>query len=304
MGMGGSGGGSSGKVDYPDYMKAVHEDWLSQDGSDAIESSVTEIMSAALGSSPFASTTVYDPDTELGTAWTAVGAFNTVVDAMDSEVDWTSAIAAAVSEFDANVFESTQLDDEINAFKQTLDDQLDYIDIPKFEAGMRDANSVLSSAFAIGKAVIFGMHNRNIAKFSADLRTKVSVGRLEWVLKAAETMLSNQVSRVEFEKTVAALSVEAKRIHIVAKKEECDTQIKIDESDARWDLEVFQYGSNVLSSIGGGTASTAGGKMSPMASALGGALSGAALGAQVTGGNPYGAMIGGVLGLGMSLLGD
>ena len=52
--MGGSsgGGGGSGRVSYPSYMETVHNDWLDATGTDTIEISVTQVMDAALGSSP------------------------------------------------------------------------------------------------------------------------------------------------------------------------------------------------------------------------------------------------------------
>ena len=55
------GGSTSGAVDYPDYMEAVHGDWLNTTGVDTIEKSVTEVMDTALGNSPWAGLTAYDP---------------------------------------------------------------------------------------------------------------------------------------------------------------------------------------------------------------------------------------------------
>ena len=96
--------------------------------------------------------------------------------------------------------------------------------------------------------------------------------------------------------------IEANRMKIVALKEQTDTDLKYDEADATWDLEVFQYGCNVLASIGGGVASPKGSKQpSTSQSMIGGALSGAAAGGMI-GGLP-GALIGGVLGAAGGLLG-
>jgi hypothetical protein len=281
-------------------MKAAHEDWLTQDGTDTIEASITEVMNAAIGASPYSGATAADPDTPLADAWTAVCAFNTVVDALDQEADWLSAIAAAYGEYDNNVVDATYIEDDINAFAQVLQDQLDYVEVPKIKAGYRDANAVLSSAFPIAEAVIRGMGMRDVAKYATDLRLKNHFIRSEWVLKAADSMLKNLMERVRFEEAVARISVEAKRIHIVAVKEEVDQQAQFDEADGKWDLEAFQYGGNLLAAIGGGTASIPGANPSKSQSALGGALSGAAAGAQF---GPWGAMAGGVLGLGASLLG-
>uniref|UniRef100_A0A6M3KTC7 Uncharacterized protein n=1 Tax=viral metagenome TaxID=1070528 RepID=A0A6M3KTC7_9ZZZZ len=301
MGSSGSGGGGgSGRVDYPDYMKTVHGDWLDQGATDTIEASVTEIMNAAIGASPFITAVAYNPATPLADAWTAVCAFNTLTDALDHEVDWLSAIAAARSEYDDNVVDTTQIDDDVNAFAQVLEDQLDYIVLPKLKAGYRDANAVLTSAFPIAEAIVRGMGMRDVAKYATDLRLKNHFLRAEWIGKAADRMLINLIERVRFEEAVARVSVEAKRIHIVSSKEQTDQDYAFDEADGKWDLEAFQYGANVLAAIGGGTAQTGRERPSKAQSALGGAMSGAAAGASI-GGAP-GAAIGGILGLGAALL--
>lgn len=297
---GGGGGGGSGRVDYPDYMKTTHNDWLDQTGTDTIEASITEIMNAAIGASPFTSAVAYDPTTPLADAWTAVCAFNTVVDALSHETDWLSAISAARSEYDNNVVDTTQIDDDINAFASVLDDRLDYIEIPKLKAGYRDANAVMSSAFAIAEGIVRGMAMRDVAKYATELRLKNHDLRVQWILKSAEMMLTNLMKRVQFEQAVAQISVEAKRIHIVASKEEIDQQSAFDEADGRWDLETFQYGANVLAAIGGGTTAVGRERPSKAQSAIGGAMSGAAAGAAV--GGPVGGIIGGILGFGASFL--
>ena len=88
--------------------------------------------------------------------------------------------------------------------------------------------------------------------------------------------------------------IEGKRIKIVAEKEELDMNTKIDESDALWDLEVFQHGANMLAAIGGGTANPKGKEPSQAQSVIGGALSGAAAGSMISPG--WGTVIGAVLG--------
>ena len=304
-GSSGGGGGGSGQVDYPDYMKTVHNDWLNNTGVDTITSSITDIMTAALGNSPFTGAAAYDPTTPLADAWTAVCAYNTVVDALDHSSDWQSVIVNAASIIDTNIIDSTYITTDVDAYRDVLDDQLTATVLPDFESGMQDINAVMSSCFVLGKAIIEGMGARDVAKYQSELRFKLHLQRNSMVEKATDTMLQNLLHRVEFEKAVATLSVEAKRIHIVAKKEQNDQDLKIDEADAQWDLEVFQYGANLLAAIGGGTATPSAGQkqLSTTQSAIGGALAGAAMGASIGSyGGPWGALAGAVVGAGASLL--
>jgi hypothetical protein len=80
---------------------------------------------------------------------------------------------------------------------------------------------------------------------------------------------------------------------IVAKRDELADQLSYDEQDAKWYLEAFQYGANVMGAIGGGTALPANKRPSAAVSGLAGALSGAASGAAVGSAFPgYGTVIG------------
>jgi hypothetical protein len=305
MGSGGgsSGGGSSGEVDYPTYMKEIHEDLLNHSAfgtTDIIDQSLTSVINTALGNSPFTGEAAYDPEVAMDEADTAICAFDTVVDAMDHTSDWQSAVINVASVIDDNIIDSDYIKDDVDAYAEIVDDEIEAKVLPQFEAGMRDANAVMTSAFVIGKALIWDGRNRDVNKYQTELRFKLHTQRNEIIIRSVDRMLSNLVHRVEFEKAVAALTTDAKRVRIVAMKEEVDQQLSIEESDARWDLELYEYAGNLLASIGGASTSTKKSQPSQVQSALGGALSGAAMGAQVGGG--YGAAIGGVIGLGASLL--
>lgn len=97
---------------------------------------------------------------------------------------------------------------------------------------------------------------------------------------------------------LAALTIDANRIKIVAKQEEYDKNLQYDRKDAVWDLEMYQYGGNVLASIAG-AAIKQNEEVSTGSSVLGGALAGAAAGAVL---GPVGALSGGaVAGIGAAL---
>lgn len=116
--MGGSGGGGgSGKVDYPGYMKTWHEDVLGSYTGKSISTAIDE----AHGSSPFATATAYDPTTEANR--------------MTTKVDDT---ALQITKMD-QIGEQVEFENKI---------------YPRFESGMRDINAVQSSAFVQGRANI------------------------------------------------------------------------------------------------------------------------------------------------------
>jgi hypothetical protein len=279
--------GNAGKVDFPDHMKTIHQDWLNNTGDDTMPSteSMVDLMSAAIGNSPYSGMTAYDPATPIADMDTAVAALNTLVDALDWDGDWEDAVDAAVAKADDAVFDDTYINADIAAFGNALDDQIENIVLPRFQGGMRDINAVMSSAFVIGESIIEGMRDNDVAKYGAALRVKLNFQRNDFVLKAVDSMLRDLMTRIEFEKTVLHYTMESNRLEIVSSKEKKDTENTILAKNGRWDLETYQYGANLLAAIGGGTViPPKSDGPSSMQSAIGGALAGASIGGQVAGG--------------------
>lgn len=146
--------------------------------------------------------------------------------------------------------------------------------LAKFDAGMRDINAVNSSAFVIGRQII------------------------------ASTIM---VQKLQAKQELARMSIEARRIMIVANREFIDQDNEYQVKFAKWDLEMLQHGANVLAGISGASTVSSGSEPSKAQSAIGGAMSGAAAGAMMGSsvpgiGTAAGAVAGGVLGAAGGLL--
>lgn len=300
--MGGSsgGGGSSGAVSHSAYLETIHSDWLDKTGTDTIEKSMTEVMDSALGSSPWTTKVAYDPDTDIAAYEAVIAAFKVILTGVSDTTDW-AALHTQASASIVPVTEAT-ITADIDAFSDQLDDEITVKVLPRFRRGMQDINAVVSSAFVIGEAVIESFRDRDVAKFSSGLRIALEAKNSELMISGTEQMLRLMTQRLGLEESYMKTYIEGKRIKIVAKKEEVETNAKFDEEDALWDLEVFQAGANLLAGIQGGTVAPNTKKSSQMQSAIGGALSGAAAGAMITGGSPVGAIAGGILGAASSFL--
>lgn len=287
---GGGGGGTSGRVDFPDYMKDWHGIALDDGGVDTVNTSITDVMNAAIGASPFVGAAAYPPDTPVGYMVAAPTALQTLVDLLSA--------GTGLDDIISGFLDGSRIDDAVTEFSEDLGNRLTSEVLPRFEAGMRDINGVLSSAFVIGRAIIEDGQTRQVAKYGADLHLKAF----------GDDAIKIIQMKLEFQKVVSSLIIEANRLKIVAKKEEADGNLKIDESDALWDLEVYKYGGNLLASISGANISSQRHQGSSTASSvIGGTLSGAAAGAFIgmeTGmwGGPAGAIGGAILGAGMGLL--
>ena len=259
--------------------------------------------------------TAYDPDTDITTYLASVTDLDTLVNAFIGTLDLTVAsptLPDEVSESDITS-DVANLEAQLDSLK---DDRLTGSVIPRFEAGMRDINAVVNSAFVIGRSMIESDADaeitRDVAAHGSKLRisvkpTDAQVGELnlresELDLRNREFVAKSRQVELDFQRMLTQLVVEAYRLKIVAKKEETDLNNDYTMNDSRWDLEVFQYGANVMASPAGGTAVPSG-KKATTGSVIGGALSGGAAGAAggFMVGGPVGAAIGGVLGLGAGL---
>jgi hypothetical protein len=149
---GGGGGGGAGIVDYPDYMEDYHEAIL---GDGVLTNDATDVMEAAQGASPFAATVAYDPAAQIIDMETAITGFNVMVAAIIETTDWAALHTQAETSIGAvATITDAVIEADVDAFADQLDDEILTKTLPRFQAGMRDINAVVSSAFAMGEAVI------------------------------------------------------------------------------------------------------------------------------------------------------
>lgn len=401
MGMGGGGGGSSGKVDYPTYLKKIHADWLADDAAadgtsiTALSADMATVMDAAIGASPFAGQTAYNPTTLCTNMTAAATEFDDLVDLISSVTDWqnyyntvfANASFTVTSSFTVTPISATPvsvtpitmdlepsdpeelIQAQVTAFNNSVDAEIESSALPRFQRGMQDVNAVVSSSFVLGESLIEAEGERRKAQFESDLR--MQAWKDKWLMDTQKLQLEFEVEKlnqglsleadrtnqqldfeaakitqqltfeadrltqqVEFEseklisqaayqgidqiirlvmakldykKAASSAIIESQRLSIVAFKEQADQNLRIDESDAKWDLEVFQHGGNLIASIAGATAVNMQ-KSSPLQSAMGGALSGMAAGAMAGSiipgvGTAIGAGLGGLMGLAGGLFG-
>lgn len=281
----GGGGGGSGQVSYPEYMETMHSAWLT-DLDTLIESIVTN--------SPYEEALAYDPDTDLENTANTLTGFNTLVTGISELANWANyynQAANLIGDF------NTEIAAKVDSYKTYIDNDLDTNILPKFKRSMQNVNASMSSAFIIGESIILEGRDRDIAKYDADLNLEYASKRTQLLLQASEQILKLAGLKYEFYKALVHYTVESNRIKIVAKAEETVNNLEYTVKDALWGLTSYREGGNMLAAIGGGTVQTDSTGPSKAQSAIGGALSGAAAGAMITGGNPMGAVAGGVLGL-------
>jgi len=290
-------------LNIPEYIVAVHEDWL-RNTADVASQSITDSLNNAFSNNPWESKAAYNPATKISAMEAELGSLDTAIGAFNPLTSYQSYVAALSTLFDSDVFDDTYINADIAAFQDILNDQIETIVLPKMQAGLRDVNAVNSSAFMIAEAIIWGMSTRDTAKYGSELRQKLNVQRADMIGRAADTLLQATIAKHELHKALLHYTIEVNRIGIVALKEQTDVDRSIDVDEQKWDLEVFQYGANLLAAVSSGTAipgSTGTSSPSQIQSSIGGALAGASAGYAIS--NSWqGAAIGAAIGLGASFL--
>jgi len=289
-------------VDFPDYMKDVHAYWL--DGTTGCGTGgLVNSIGVAIAGNPFAGLTGYDPSSDITAMEAAITAFQAIITTLDAHTDYDTYSNAASAQIDVIFAPATDIATRVAAHANELDTEITSKVYPRFEAGMRDINAVMSSAFTLGKAMIEMDRNDKVDKFAADMEFQAMTKRADLVQAATAEMVRIALQEVEYGRSIMATTLDEKRIAIAA-EQDFKTETKAIAGDlGRWPLEAYKYGANMLAGISGGTTESVPVDGNKTARIIGSGLSGAAAGAMIgnsisgSTGAGWGAAIGGIAGL-------
>jgi hypothetical protein len=165
-----------------------------------------------------------------------------------------------------------------------LSDDLENEASPRFEAGMRDMNSVMSSTFVVAKAMMEVGRTKALSRFSSQLRVSlVPVAVERWS------------RHLEWNKAVIESYMNILKLYITQKHDINDVNYEFNAKKALWPFTVLDFTRAAIGTMNqpqSETSKVKGGSTGQKM--LGGAMSGASAGMMV--GGPLGAGIGGVLG--------
>jgi hypothetical protein len=311
---GGGGGGSSGSVTWPPYFMDWHDGMLGE--SLSLSTTMVAVMNNALtsgGGNPFTGVVAYDPTTFLTSMATAIDNELVAVAAIVPATEYSQNLALAKVALEAYVFSTTELAAAETAFNAVIDADYNNAALPRFQRGMQDINAVISSSYVTGAALLSAEVVRKKAQFSSELRLQSYREKTTALQNVTGQIVQRAQAINSLTHQLINTKVETLRIAIVGYGEQTKENSRIDEMEAKWDMDVFIHGGQVLASGQGGIGTGTGIKATPMQSALGGALSGAAAGgmagygiASATGiaatgpigwGIGIGALLGGAMGL-------
>lgn len=332
-GSSGGGGSSSGASDFPTYMKESHDNWLrgtAQPSGDGMNSSIIDLMNAGMsGASPYAAYAPLSINTAFFLSGNTILNYTTPFELLKTYIqyDVDGVYTSYQITYDLDVAFDSYIDDDNAAITSAMAAELALMNdltnstiIPAFQQGMADIGAIMSSAFVIGNALIADGKTKQLAQNDAKIRLvrltdgrNLALSRVEaqkaWKMQNAELAMKHMSIIIDWRKTITSLSGEFARMYVAARHDSDTTAVELSAKDALWDVELYQYGCNVLSAISGAALSkgVSAGKGSSLGGALSGALGGASAGAMLaapTGGLSIaaGAAIGGAMGIASSFL--
>lgn len=313
--MGKGGGSSSGKVSYPVHMENMHHQWLNNWTDDAgnrpftdgeFPDVATAMLNAttAVGGNPFSGATAYSPDTDIANAQDAVDDLQG-----DLASGWTAFLTSTMEAIDATIASPVDFDGMSNVISDRIRTEENKSQ-SRFNARALDIGAIQNSTYAMSLAQLEQATRDRIYEFSTGQEDKILNARLALLGSLGGTRLDGM-------RAVAAQQGQLSQLTTVAKSEEQQINQQWENAEATWDLDLFQYGSNVLASISGATGSAKGQSQTSLQKGMGavamgastslaiGAAGGAGLGtgagALAALGNPVGLGIGALI-AGLSFL--
>jgi hypothetical protein len=276
-------------VRYAEYFEEAHTAILNNNGSDFPVASVVAAFNSAYGRSPFGSATVIDVTggffsygysiASFPCLWDMFGKFMAGLDVHDL---WGQTFNGIVA--------SAEINQAVSAQSDYLDDDLRQRTLPRFEGGMRNINAVQSSAFAIGRALIENNKVKAVNKFASEIR-----------LRALDVSIEMWAKHLDWNTTVVGTYAKMYQLYYSVEMDANNQNVDMRMRDVLFDLSLFEYVRSMLGVVSGAMGTVQPQGPSQTAKAVSGALGGAAMGYQMTG-NPYGALIGGVVGLAASFI--
>jgi len=274
MGSGGSSsGGGESTIRYAPYIEKKHKTFLNTSESSGI---------IARSNNPYSGYTNLDFDNAFYGAGYAISSFPSLYDmfgkfmaGLDIEALWDQVLN--------DIQNNSTILNSVNSHRDLLYDDLVQKTIPRFEEGQRDMNSVMSSSFVIGKAVIEQGITKKVAEYSADLRYKL--------IPVAAEIFSKHLT---WNSGMITTYLEVMKLAILTKFDTQSTNYDFALKEVMWPFSVLEQERANLGALQGAVSSPAGGSApSTGQKVLGGAMAGASMGATA---GPWGAAIGGVVG--------
>jgi hypothetical protein len=276
------GGGGSSVARYADYVEAHHAAFL-----DEVAANVT----VAYALNPFVGHVDIDYlDAFFGIGYT-ISSFPSLYDMYGKFIAGLD-VDALYTQILQDSINSPVINNLVSEHAIELEDDIIQNSYPRFVTGLRDINSVISSSFIVGKAIIETARVKAISKYDAGLRyAMLPIASQRWT------------THLDWNKGVVASYAELMKFYFSAAMDLRNSNYELHTKQILWPFTLFDHQRACIGALQGAVGSgndVAG--ASTAQKALGGALAGGAAGAMIAGaaygtaGGPTGVLIGAGIG--------
>lgn len=285
--MGGGGDEESGDttIHYAPFLETAVGEMIDHSGADTLDKSVFQAMNEAFGQSPFGDAGILDPDRAyFGEDYTRTS-FPTMFDMYGKFIGGLDVHSLWEQTYNG-LLDSPAVSAMLEAEGQRLTDDLEQVQLPRFEAGMRDIGAVNSSAFVLGRALLEDARIKALNEFSA----KVQIAQFNQSAAMWQTHL-------DWNKNVYLTYHDLQQGYDNALQNANEQNLGFAARNKLWDLSLYEYGRAVAGVLNGAAATAENPntkELSTTSKVLSGAAAGAAAGSYA--GLGWGTVIGGVLG--------
>ena len=285
MGGGGDSGGSGDQrtyIRYAPYIEERHEDFLNE---------VYSWRELLKEDSPFDEHVATDLDPAFFGTGYVLSSFPSLYDMYGKFMAGLD-IEALFDQSLEDTLNGNAANNIISTHATTLSDDLEQVVLPRYVTGMRDVNSVLSSTFVVGKAMLEDRREKELTKYAAEIKYRL-----------VPTAVSRWEKHLDWNRTVVMTYAELLKLYVAASIDMGTYDYNIASKNKLWPFTVLDFERAALGALQGARNSEtmAGEDDSGLGGIIGGTLAGAAAGWTV--GGPIGAVVGGALGLAGGLLG-
>jgi hypothetical protein len=283
-----SGGGSKGggktttEIRYAPYVEDAHKAFLDQTADE---------IALVIHSSPFAGYAGIDYLSGFFGLGFTLSSFPSLFDMYGKFVAGLD-VDALYTQILEDSINSPVIDNLVSQQAIELADDIIQNASPRFEVGMRDINSVISSSFVVGRALMETARTKSIAKYDASLRfAMMPIASTRWT------------AHLDWNKSVTSLYAEYLKFYFVTAMDMDNHNYSMITKDVLWPFTVLDYQRVALGCMQGATNAKSDVEgMSTTSKVIGGALTGGVAGAMIAGaaygtaGGPTGVLIGAGIG--------
>ena len=246
--MGSKGGGSSeSTIRWAPYVEAAHIELIENYQTyrtwalvpDPIKGLYNWDYSGGLISSPFRDFVPLDiEDIFFGTGLD-VSSIDPIYDKYDQLITQLD-LNASFNAIFADTVNGTVIDNLVSAQATKLSDDLEQVAYPRFECGLRDINSVISTSFTMGRAVMEQGRTKALAAYDAELRYRL----LPLVIDRWKATIDwNKLSFDEYVNTL--------KFYVTLKDELDSHTMEIRAKNSLWVFTILEYERGAAAALAG-----------------------------------------------------